>query len=59
MAVFNRIVAISFVLGLASYYYHHRAERQSVVGTAALNDMANARASLPKWDDRLYRQPGQ
>ena len=44
------------LLGGAAYHYKE-ADRTLIqkAQKAALSDMANARASLPKWDDKNYK----
>ena len=61
MGVFNVIVTMCvgavMLFGAALTYRHHVAERQFVqkATNAAISDMTNARASLPKWDDKNYK----
>jgi hypothetical protein len=61
MSVFNAIITVCvgavMIAGAAITYRHNVAERQLVqqAHKAALADMANARASLPKWDDKNYK----
>jgi hypothetical protein len=61
MGVFNFIITVCvglvMLVGAGITYRQHVAERQFVqkAGIAAMSDMANARASLPKWDDKNYK----
>ena len=61
MAGVNFIVTICIglflVWGAVFTYRHNVAERQVVqhAVSAARADMANANASLPKWDDKNYK----
>jgi hypothetical protein len=61
MSVINTIVTICIglllVWGAATTYRHNVAERKFVqnAASAAMSDMANANASLPKWDDTNYK----
>ena len=61
MAVINTIVTIGiavFLLWGAAFSYRHYAAEQRFIeraGIAARNDIANANASLPKWDNKNYK----
>jgi hypothetical protein len=50
-------IGLFLVWGAAYTYRHNAAERQFVqnAASAAISDMANANASLPKWDDTNYK----
>jgi hypothetical protein len=61
MGIVNIIVTACICLflawGAAFTFRQNAAERQFVQQAtgAAMSDMANARASLPKWDDKNYK----
>jgi hypothetical protein len=61
MSIINAIITacVGLVLpaGAAMTYHYREVDRQLVqkADTAARADMANARASLPKFDDKRYK----
>jgi hypothetical protein len=59
MAVVNTVIAICAALFLVWVFTDSRSPADKLLiqkaATAARNDMANANASLPKWDDKNYK----